>query len=105
MNRASLVMRPIQRFILTIIVLALGLSVSMPVTAAQPALQDFATIDAYSEQQMRALRIPGLALSIVQGDQIVHLRGFGVADARGRAVTPKRPSSSAQRPSPSLRWR
>ncbi len=38
---------------------------------------------------MRDLRIPGLALGIVQGDQIVHLKGFGVADPSGRAVTPQ----------------
>jgi CubicO group peptidase (beta-lactamase class C family) len=38
-----------------------------------------AEIDAYIEAQMKELRIPGLALGIVQGDQIIHLKGFGVA--------------------------
>jgi CubicO group peptidase (beta-lactamase class C family) len=84
-------MRRIQQCILAIIVLPLGLSVSMPVTAAQPALQDFATIDAYIEQQMRALRIPGLALGIVQGDEIAHVKGFGVAGPGGQPVTPQTP--------------
>ena len=40
---------------------------------------------------MRALRIPGLALAIVQGDQIVHLTGFGVAGPDGAPVTPQTP--------------
>lgn len=51
----------------------------------------FAAIDAYLESQMADLRIPGLALGIVQGDQIVHLKGFGIADPTGRAVTPQTP--------------
>jgi len=40
---------------------------------------------------MQAQRLPGLALGIVQGDQIVHLKGFGIADPSGRAVTPQTP--------------
>jgi CubicO group peptidase (beta-lactamase class C family) len=53
--------------------------------------EDFAAIDRYVEDEMRAQRIPGLALGIVQGDQIVHLKGFGVADPGGRVVTPQTP--------------
>jgi CubicO group peptidase (beta-lactamase class C family) len=53
--------------------------------------EGFAAIDAYVDAQMRELRIPGLALGIVQGDQIVHLKGFGIADSSGRAVTPQTP--------------
>jgi len=56
-----------------------------------PAGPDFAAIDAYIGAQMREQRIPGLALGIVHGDQIVHLKGFGVADDSGRAVTPQTP--------------
>ncbi len=56
-----------------------------------PAGPDFAAIDAYVDTQMRELRIPGLALGIVQGDQIVHLKGFGIADPSGRPVTPQTP--------------
>ena len=40
---------------------------------------------------MEELRIPGAALVIVQGYQIVHLKGFGVADGSGRPVTPQTP--------------
>jgi CubicO group peptidase (beta-lactamase class C family) len=53
--------------------------------------EGFATIDAYVDAQMRELRIPGLALGIVQGDQIVHLKGFGIASPDGRAATPQTP--------------
>ncbi len=38
---------------------------------------------------MREQGIPGLALGIVQGDQIVHVRGFGVADPAKTPVTPQ----------------
>jgi hypothetical protein len=33
---------------------------------------------------------------LVQGDQIVHLRGFGSVDPTGRAVTPTPPSLQAR---------
>ena len=40
---------------------------------------------------MKELGIPGAALVVVQGDQIVHLKAFGVADASGRPVTLQTP--------------
>ena len=40
---------------------------------------------------MKELGIPGAALVIVQGDQIVHLKAFGMADADGRPITPQTP--------------
>jgi CubicO group peptidase (beta-lactamase class C family) len=52
---------------------------------------DFAAIDAYVEAQMKDIRIPGLALGIIQGDQIVYTKGYGVADPSGRPVTPQTP--------------
>ncbi len=48
-------------------------------------------IDAYIEEQMRRLRIPGVSLAIVEGDKIVHLRGFGKARPGGEAPTPQTP--------------
>jgi CubicO group peptidase (beta-lactamase class C family) len=65
-----------------------------PATAAsisRSTAPDFEAIDKFVEAEMQAQRIPGLALGIVQGDQIVHLKGFGVADPSGRAVTPQTP--------------
>ncbi len=58
---------------------------------AAPAGPNFAAIDAYVEAQMRAQHIPGLALGITHGDQVIHLQGFGRADSSGRAVTSQTP--------------
>jgi len=52
---------------------------------------DFAAIDSYVEAQMQDKRIPGLALAVVQGDQILYLKGYGNADPSGRPVTPQTP--------------
>ena len=64
------------------------LSHADPPPAGSP---DFVAIDAYLDREMRELRIPGLALGIVHNDEVVHLRGFGVADASGNVVTPQTP--------------
>lgn len=48
-------------------------------------------IDAYVEREMRRLKIPGASLAIVEGDQIVHLRGFGRARPGGETPTPQTP--------------
>lgn len=60
-------------------------------TGARTTTLDLAAIDRYVLAQMRAAHLPGLALAIVQGDQIVHLKGFGTADQSGRPVTPQTP--------------
>lgn len=58
---------------------------------SQIAQTNFTNIDAYVQEQMTALGIPGLELGIVQGNEVVHLQGFGVADFSGRPVTPQTP--------------
>ena len=45
-------------------------------------------IDTYVEEQMRRLKIPGISLAIIEGDQIVHLRGFGRARPHGEVPSP-----------------
>src|SRR5215467_9428427 len=52
---------------------------------------DIASIDAFVSSERQANRIPGLSLGIVHGTQVVHLGGFGAADATGRMVTPQTP--------------
>ena len=37
------------------------------------------------------LHLPGLALAIVQDDQVIYQHGFGVADTTSRPVTPQTP--------------
>jgi CubicO group peptidase (beta-lactamase class C family) len=58
---------------------------------AKVELTNFEEIDDYISSRMKALGIPGAALVIVQGDQIVHLKAFGVADGSERLVTPQTP--------------
>ena len=52
---------------------------------------DFAAIDHYVQEQMQEMRMPGVALAIAKGDEIVHLGGFGDADSSGRGVTAQTP--------------
>ena len=80
----------------SIFVLCVALMLGMTVAAAhaspkKEAAGEFAVIDEYVEAQRVRLGIPGLTLGIVQGDQVAHLQGFGVADSSGNAVTPQTP--------------
>lgn len=52
-------------------------------------------IDAFIAAKMGELDIPGLALAIVQGDEIAYVRGYGTADDSGRPVTPQTPFLAA----------
>jgi len=61
-----------------------------PATADAPAL-DVARIDSYLSEQVHRHRIPGLAVGVVEGSEVIHLRGYGQADEDGRAVTPQTP--------------
>ena len=73
-------------------ILAVVLSVARIKPAfAQVAPANFDAVDDYISSKMKELGIPGVALVIVQGDQIVHLKAFGVADGSGRLVTPQTP--------------
>lgn len=48
-------------------------------------------LDAYLQAQVDRLRIPGAALAVVEGKQIVHVRGFGKARPGGEAPSPQTP--------------
>lgn len=48
-------------------------------------------VNAYLQARIRDLRLPGLALAIVQDDQVIYQRGFGITDPTGRPVTPQTP--------------
>ncbi len=59
---------------------------------AQPASEDLsAKVDAYINETMRRLPIPGLAVGIVRGDQALYLHGYGTANTNGDPVTPQTP--------------
>lgn len=51
----------------------------------------YGALDAYVEGEMRRLNIPGVSLAVVEGDRIVHLRGFGSARPGGEPPTPLTP--------------
>jgi len=46
-------------------------------------------IDAYVEQQLKALNVAGASLAILEGDQITHMKGFGVSSPAGKTPTPQ----------------
>ncbi len=51
----------------------------------------FKRVEDHVTTMYRDLRLPGLALAIVQDGQVIYQRGFGRADTSGRAVTPQTP--------------
>jgi CubicO group peptidase (beta-lactamase class C family) len=51
----------------------------------------FASLDDYIRRQMERLRIPGIALAVVEGDRITHMRGFGRAHPDGDPPTARTP--------------
>ena len=54
------------------------------------ALVSYSEVDDYIEQQMMGEDIPGLAVVVVQGDEIVYLKGFGVTSLKDPSpVTPQ----------------
>ena len=74
-------------------VLALALQLFATPVLAKPASNGAAyeEIDAYIEEQLEALNIPGASLAIIEGDRIVHVKGFGVSGPDGKAPTPQTP--------------
>jgi CubicO group peptidase (beta-lactamase class C family) len=82
------------RFALTaLLVVCLPVLAAISSTYAQPlqAETDFSAVDAYVEAQMKTLKIPGLALAIVQGDQVIYMKGYGQAHPDGSPVTSQTP--------------
>ena len=75
----------------TLVVTVLALLAAPRLAAAQTGALDVARMDAFVRQQVQRHGIPGLALGIVEGDEIVHLAGYGLADAGGQAVTAQTP--------------
>lgn len=60
-----------------------------PLAAVKAQAIDASAIDAIVSQAMRAFEVPGAAIAIVRGDEVVYLRGFGVKSLGSNdAVTP-----------------
>lgn len=82
----------IHRLCLAALIMAALIGWGLPHQFASAATEpDFAAIDRYIQQQMQKERIPGVSLAITAQDQIVHLRGFGVAGPSGRPMTAQTP--------------
>jgi hypothetical protein len=79
----------------------LGVAQASANVADEPKLNasDIAAVDQYTKKEMEATRLLGLALGIVKGDRIVHLKGFGEADDSGSKVTPETPLCQVRLPS------
>jgi CubicO group peptidase (beta-lactamase class C family) len=64
---------------------------------AAPQSNPYAALDAYVEEQLQRLNVPGASLAVVDarpgvdGDRIVHLRSYGQAHPDGRAPTVQTP--------------
>lgn len=66
---------------------ALAICASAPACAQDETSERF---DDFIEQVRRLELAPGLAVAVVQGDEVIYLKGFGYADvAHGRKVTPE----------------
>ncbi len=87
----------IRKFFFPGILVSAGLGLLMRAsvrgTRSQPSSScgPYDAIDTYVEEQIHRLSIPGLAMAIVEGDQIVRLRGFGHARPRGEVPTSQTP--------------
>ncbi|MFO7584755.1 MAG: serine hydrolase domain-containing protein [Anaerolineales bacterium] len=66
---------------------ALALFRANAVSAAQP---DYSELDAIVAAQMQKHGLPGVSLAIIEGDEVVYLRGYGTS-GRNRPMTPQTP--------------
>lgn len=78
-------------FLTMAILIVASFVVRVKLAFAQVTPANFDVVDGYIRDRMNELKIPGAALVVVQGDHIVHLKAFGVADAEGHRVTPQTP--------------
>ena len=81
----------IRKFTTLIFILGLAFILLMPTSASHASGKseiDLQAMDQFLETKVKANRIPGLAVAIVQGDQIIFSKGYGKA-APGKLVTPQ----------------
>jgi CubicO group peptidase (beta-lactamase class C family) len=83
-------------FLATMLILIILLGTTVPALSATTnrvpqETVDQENIDAYIQSRMHVTHIPGLALGVVRGNQVVYLKGYGIAGPDGRGVTPQTP--------------
>jgi len=71
-------------------VAAVLLVARVPASAAAPEPTDRAAIDRFLAAGLVATGVPGMAVAITHGADVVHVAGYGT-DGRGRSVTPRTP--------------
>ena len=71
-------------------VLAVLLAAGAPAAAAAPASPDPVAIDEFLAAGLDATGVPGMAVAVTHGAEVVHLAGYGT-DGRGRPITPRTP--------------
>lgn len=60
-------------------------------TGKEQSPDQFKMIDEYVLQEMKASKIPGLALGIVHGDEVIYTKGYGTSNGRKEPVTDQTP--------------
>ncbi len=75
---------------LLVILFSLHFTQSMQAGSIRNAPIDSAAMDAFIEAQMRRHNLPGVAVAVTEGDEIVYMKGFGQA-AKGQAMTADTP--------------
>ena len=75
--------------VMGLLVAGSGQTVNAAALQMEPTITE--AIDVYIMEQMDSLKIPGVAVGVVRGDQVVYLQGYGVADETGRTITPQTP--------------
>ncbi len=80
----------IRVFSCLLVLLVLPLTTLSVASASPTGSPDVAKIKAFMSSEIQANRLPGLALGLVHGTQIVSLQGFGEA-FQGRPITPQTP--------------
>ena len=91
-NPVSATIRLLWTWTTPIVIFILLVLAMFPARAkANPASNDFSAVDAYIEAQKKSLHIPGIAVAIIQGDQITYMRGYGDSGRGKQSVTPQTP--------------
>ena len=67
------------------------LFLSAPAQTSGQSLPSVEQIDAYVQQGMQQLDIPGAAIALFQNGKITHLKGFGTIGSSGSTVTAQTP--------------
>lgn len=77
--------------ILFVLVTLLGLSGRIFAEPNPLTPEKIEAIDALVEQRMEALKIPGVAIALIDDRRIVHAKGFGITERLGQPVTADTP--------------